>query len=345
VAEGRHPVNGPLVAGLCERSGDPSLRADLQALATRVKASPSTPPLPFRLVVAAADRGALEIEEAAALPGGRLLVALGEAGVRLLSARDATLAHFDVPAQRLVVSDHGTRALALARRGEAWLISRLDLASRTCAVWCEAVLAVFADSFDGSTWLVADEGDFLVIDTFTDRLEALWRVPSLPGRVLSIARSPESCAFVVGGLSPSCWRVELPGLVLRDRSDIPPPATVESSRIGVAPDGRVAVLGDTALLLLYQERLEKRIDLKADRSPIREPTRCGECWITVFARHDGLEVELQHQDGREQGTILLQSAERARARGGEEVVTLCDDRGRLLVCDPRSGALARSLRL
>ena len=46
--------------------------------------------------------GAFAVSDAAYLPGGRCVVALGEAGVRLLSRDGRTVAHFDQPATDIV---------------------------------------------------------------------------------------------------------------------------------------------------------------------------------------------------------------------------------------------------
>ncbi|HET8782587.1 MAG TPA: bpX6 domain-containing protein, partial [Pyrinomonadaceae bacterium] len=90
----------------------------------------------FSEAYAAADRGTMPVHDALPLPNGRMLVALGEIGVRLLTRDGRIVTHFDQPAERLVISDNGNRAIALARRGEVWRLSRLDLTEWRCEDWC-----------------------------------------------------------------------------------------------------------------------------------------------------------------------------------------------------------------
>jgi hypothetical protein len=117
-----------------------------------------------------------------------MLVALGEAGARLLRPDGTALAHFDVPAFRLVPSVHGDRALALAPRGELLRVSRLDLSARRAEPWCEARVDAFASSYDGNLWFVSEGHTALGVDALARDWRALWRVTQVGQRVLAVAQ-------------------------------------------------------------------------------------------------------------------------------------------------------------
>src|SRR5262249_31275590 len=116
----RHVVDGDLLRRrLLELADDPALRADqpvIPAPTEPARLAPTTTP-GFEIGWAAADAGALPVHDAAELPDGRLVLALGELGVRIIGRDGRTTAHIDQPAFQLVMSDLGTRALAIAPRG------------------------------------------------------------------------------------------------------------------------------------------------------------------------------------------------------------------------------------
>jgi hypothetical protein len=178
----------------------------------------------FSGVYAAADRGSMAVHDALLLPNGRMLVALGEVGVRLLTREGRTVTHFDQPAERLVISDIGNRAIALARRGEVWRLSRLDLTEWRCEDWCDAHIDAFAPNYDGSLWFVGAKGDFYAIDAQSKGFDALWRVPDAGSKVLSVARFESSCSFLTvsnDGSDLEQWTYRLPLLTLRSRTSPP----------------------------------------------------------------------------------------------------------------------------
>ncbi|HET8780940.1 MAG TPA: hypothetical protein VFM63_00890, partial [Pyrinomonadaceae bacterium] len=173
---------------------------------------------------AAADRGSMPVHDALPLPNGRMLVALGEIGVRLLTRDGRIVTHFDQPAERLVISDNGNRAIALARRGEVWRLSRLDLTEWRCEDWCDAHIDAFATNYDGSLWFVGAKGDFYAIDAHAKDFDALWRVPDAGSNVLSVARFESSCSFLTvanDGSDLEQWIYRLPLLTLRSRTSPP----------------------------------------------------------------------------------------------------------------------------
>jgi hypothetical protein len=148
-----------------------------------------------------------------ALPEGRMLVALGELGARLLTADGRCVAHFDVPAFGLVLSVNQDRALALAPRGQLKRVSRLDLGRRTARPWCEVRVDVWAPEYDGDLWFVAVEDTVLAVDALAEGFRALWRVADVGGPVRAVAVGANALSFatVQADGNVERWFYTLPG--------------------------------------------------------------------------------------------------------------------------------------
>jgi hypothetical protein len=129
------------------------------------------------------------------LSKGRYVVAKGDAGVFLYSRIQELLHHFDVPADRLVVSDHGDRILAVAARGEISTVAQLDLATRRARHWRNLELSQFAPTFDGSTWYVA-KGSFVhALDLQSNMERSLWRSGSAAAAISALSRDTTHLSF------------------------------------------------------------------------------------------------------------------------------------------------------
>lgn len=307
--DGARPRSWELLRRLCDRSPKGTEESVLAVEIARIpKPQPveaGAGPVPDALVeIGAADRGNAAIYDVALLPAGRLLVALGEVGVRLLDGDGRCLAHFDEPAHRLVTSDSGARATALAWRSPEellpsapppaalatslsapstpglWRLARLDLVTRSSAAWTEAHLQAFAGSDDGSTWLVAQEGVLLVIDLLEkEGLKSLWRLPNLPGQVHWIERDDRRCLMdvvSVEGDERARWSLELPSYVLRERTPF-------------------------------------------DEVPVDETAQQAEAVFQATFLHDGVEVGWRHQGAQilvwdEHGRIVVRHIESGEVR-------------------------------
>jgi hypothetical protein len=173
------------------------------------------------------DTGTRALHDAVAL-GSRFVVALGEAGVALVDARGRVVAHFDQPAETLVIAQDSVRVLTLARRGEALRIGRIDLASRRSDHWGEVRATAYARRFDGQVWAVAsahrsgDGAELLLLDACDERPAILRQLPLplLPHG--DIAFDDRHC-YIVGaprGGLPEQLRYELPSFTLRSRSPV-----------------------------------------------------------------------------------------------------------------------------
>ncbi|MCX4246148.1 bpX6 domain-containing protein [Paraliomyxa miuraensis] len=236
---------------LLEQLGDRLLHVD----ATRARATPKPPtPTPRTPIFEAHERGLTPVHDAVLLPNGRLLLALGDAGMRLCDARGRTLRAYEHPASRLVLADNGTRALGLIQRGETWTLRRIELCSGRAEVWCDARILHPASSYDGAAWFVADHQGMAVIlvDTQAPGLDALWRV-SLPSgtTIVALERSSSHMGLVTHHAAPGAmlfeiWTYELTtnGPVLRQRRDVEIPMTTRAlalasdpPRCSLAPSG------------------------------------------------------------------------------------------------------------
>ncbi|HYL97543.1 MAG TPA: bpX6 domain-containing protein, partial [Blastocatellia bacterium] len=209
---------------LTEFVGDHTLRADAPPNTAYKAAWLESLTLPLKFELEAGDVGVSRIEDLVYLPDGKLAIALGESGLVLLNRAGKIVARFDEPAYKLVQSDSGNRSIVMAARGEVWRLSRVDFRTRTIEPWTEARIDCFADSYDGSVWFIAADGDFYSIDATAKRFDSLWRIPEVvveDHRVTSIARTPSSCAFVATeDFSESVWRYSLPSMRLVSKSQV-----------------------------------------------------------------------------------------------------------------------------
>ncbi len=319
---------------------------------------------------AAADRGSLPVRDAALLPNGRMLVALGEIGVKLLTRDGRTVTHFDQPAEKLVISDNGDRAIALSRRGEVWRLSRLDLIAWRGEDWCDAHIDAFAPDYDGSLWFLGSKGDFYAIDAHAKNFEALWRVPEAGSKVLSVARSESSCGFLTAADdSPDLvqWIYQLPSLFLRSRLSAPelPDLIPMKQCATLSPEG---VYVDQSLYCEVDSSQPEEIDLKPLASlslrvsegqlpkfelfvgnescePLT-PEIFGKRIVSSVLAEDVLRVrllELQSKDFTAQ--LFLSGANQVATRLAEHTLTVADDLGRVIVVDLRRNCTIRNLRI
>jgi serine/threonine protein phosphatase PrpC len=176
-----------------------------------------------------ADCGALAIHDAARLPDGRIVVALGEIGARLLSPSGKTLAEFGEPAHHLVVSTHGDRAILVAARGDAWRLAKVDLAGKRVRAWCDARIDRFVPSFDGARLFCSRGRRVFAVDAISDGWDALWDVTVDGGDVTQLSLDPSELRVVVsaGPGDHVVWRYDLEAMTLRAKA-----AATEPPRFG-----------------------------------------------------------------------------------------------------------------
>ncbi|MBL8952751.1 MAG: hypothetical protein JNK82_18365, partial [Myxococcaceae bacterium] len=326
---------------LLELAADGALKADLPPDGSpAVRLAARGPPL--RIDVEPWDRGALPVPDAALLPDGRMLLALRDAGARLVARDGRTVAHFDVPTDHLVPYDSGGAALCLSRRGEVFAVSRVNLLERTVETLPPLRLQFFCDGTDGSMWFVTDGSALCGLDLQNPRLPALWRVP-MPVAVAAPQRSALSLGVVV---SPAIdelewWRYELPSLTLRARHRID------------APNGPARVLADGAMCItqggvawLQQVTGSNRRQLTGlANGAVADVQGAGE-WLSLVTRGEhhnrwslcdvgGVTVRFVAQLPRQSSHVRMRP----------DVAVYSDADGRVLAVDLATGRLMRDLRV
>jgi hypothetical protein len=339
-----------LLDALVRAADDGPLAADLPALAAVEAPSLARRAEPLRVVLARRAPGAVAALDAAALPDGRTLVALGEAGARLLSREGKTVASFDQPAHALVVSHAGDRAIALAPRGRAVRLARIDVAGRRAQAWCDARVRAWADDFDGAAWVVTDDASVSLIDTTTDGWSALQRIDGLYDEdpPTSVRKSGAVAWVLTGGFGFGVQRFDLPGLVLRASRAISLPEGI-AAEAAAGSQGRAAFV-----VLLLAPGAPPRAELQVidgDAVLLRRPWPIGdtdrkgwgrrlahsEQWLAAV---DGGDVVLfDALELRERLRLVLEGASRTCIRLDAERLCVADDVGRVVTVDLASGAV------
>jgi hypothetical protein len=369
-----HPMQPNQFKTLLEFSGDNALRTDVPAFPVIQSDASKRAHETLRLKFSAIDCGSTPLADASLLNDGRL-VALGEAGVKLLTRDGRTVAHFDQPATRLVMSDHGDRALALAPRGEVWRLARLDLLARRSEDWCEARIDAFAPDYDGTLWFLGAQGDFYAIDATAKNFDALWRVPEAGRAVVGVARSSSTCRFLtVNSEGLEKWVYKLPLLTLRNRttmSILPGKVICFDLRVALS-DGGVFVdqslycstgetpapggdenvesvikpLPELQLRQFDSDAVKRTFVIGNENSLPGQPEVNGQLAVSPAYDSGGARVLLfDLEDGQVRAEIILAGAGHVSTRLTEKTLTLADDCGRLLVLDLQRNCLIRNLRI
>jgi hypothetical protein len=325
---------------------DPALAYDL----------PTPPPPPSRVprdhTIHASDRGTTSVLDVAPLPRARVVLALGEAGCRIVGRDGRWIHHFDEPTDALVMHDAGTRALAVARRAGGVRLSRVDMVDGRAERWFDAPVTRFTTSYDGSFWFVAEGTRVLALDPLADRPTVLWSVDT-GGEVTHLARTPAQLTVGVGGAVHQIWRYALPSLRLVERADRAADAwprtwVGDGALLDTAPvrpgEGNSGLL---PIRIDLSGRLEQRLLAVplggVGRTPIAalwRPTLTAvsirtEVGVTTLLHHG-----LSHRTLR----IDQAGARAATLRVDPFTVAIGDDLGRALVFDLASEALTRSVR-
>ena len=329
-------------------AGDGALRADVLALPLSAKEPWITRREIWRIEIAARDAGTLPVHDAAFLPNGLTAVALGEAGVRLLSRGGRTVAELDQPAHRLVVSDHGDRAIALARRGDTWRLARLDLLARRAETWCEARLEAFAPDYDGALWFVVGSDGLVAVETAAAGFDGPWGVSRLPSRALAVARSSTHCSLTFGGEAHEVWTYELPSLTLRRRDTVAPPAEHRRSHpVAISAEGTLAEAPGGAGRTVFHVHGDSSVEvpLSGPGKP-GEPAVAGDWAALPILTSEAVLVRLIHlPSAAVRAEVALDRAARVTLRLTAQSLTLADDRGRVMVLDLENGQVRRDFRV
>jgi hypothetical protein len=319
--------------GLLRQAADGSLRADLPSL-PRGRSSAR-----WDYSIAANDRGTLAIHDVARLPSGDFLLALGELGIKWVRCNGRTVTRFDVPAHRIVLSDHGDRALALAVRGETARVARIDVLRRRAEPWTDLTLIGCARDFDGATWFVAEPDGVAALDVEGDRPLARWRVDRLGGPAIRLARDARTMRFVVFSASGfEAWTYQLPSLTLRARracDGVPIGLALGSETIATTASVDIVLSDGTSTSVLSTDGHEPA-GLSFDES-WRVASIVGANGKDFFAYRGNERTPSR--------TASLVGAETSTYRVANGVLTAADDRGRLIAIHLETGGLIANLRI
>ncbi|MFD5465083.1 bpX6 domain-containing protein [Kitasatospora sp. NPDC127059] len=299
------------------KRADPLVAADLPKPRRTVPGSGGA------LAVTAADRpGTLPVLDAARLDSGLLLVACGHAGVRLLGPDGRARARWDVPAEQLVLADHGGTALLVSRYGAVREVFRLDLATRRVARWTALRVREVVPSYDGRHLLTVDEDGIAVLDTRAARPTVVHRELGGDQRTVGrISRTAASCAAVVRTRAgrhtvelTELWRWDQPDWELRARDQAELDAA-DSDRVALA-DGRLLSVrpgeapGASVLAWTGRGRAEQTVTAPSSVTP--PPVRLsadGTHWAFTEHTEDGLRATVGGPSGAAFTAVLPAASE------------------------------------
>ncbi len=326
VDAGRHGLGGP-PEPLIRVLDDPVLRHDISGLTSpRTRAPPPRSPIIDRH-----ERGLVALEDAVLLPSGRYLLALGEAGMRLVDARGKTLRGYEHPAFDLVMADSGAQVIALYRRGQTWTLRRVDLATGRAEVWCDARFDRFARSYDGAGWYLTSGDALVLVDAQGPGFEALWRVGGLPSPPAALARSRTHLSLVLappGRALVEVWTYELTdsGPALRERRPVELPRAVGAD-LHLSVEARGTLLGhDQSTVFVFRpDGVNAQARMTLGDAIV---TRSDDA-LLVRANAQGM---LLHRLPYE---TLVPDSPMLDLRGTHSISTHDDPRGRTIVADDR----------
>jgi hypothetical protein len=331
----------------------PALEADLPALTPKPQPALFDRTEPLEIRIEGGDTGTVPIVDAAYLPDGRTLAALGEAGVLLLSHDGRILHRFELPATSLVIGKTGARAIALAHRDDSQRVHVLDLGTRKTTDWGELSLLCWETALSEGTWRVARQGQLLTLDTLSPTPKALTITET---KEPTLALSPGSGVLSLDDGRFVLWTEATP----TRRQEIPfSGGTFELTDQSVYwlqtdDDEELSLFGEPAVVLYGQTGPLHRscvIGEPGDTPAGLAATRLGVNELTLSALRDPLGITALVCFSTAKGLrgpvlqLRLSGAERVRLRATPKALTLADSQGRILVIHPVTGQLVRDLRV
>lgn len=252
--------------------------------------------------------GHTPLYDALSLGDGRMLVAMGQAGLTVLARGGAVSQRFAQPVYDLI---QGERQLLRSGHNLSWF------EGNQVRFWCQAALDGWADEHDGYHWLVWLDRQLFQIDLLSPEWRALQSL-ELAARPLDASLGVDTVGLDLGF---ELHILRLPQLDSRGRFPIPSGPQLCTSRL-VEP------------FQIHGERLHFRglqLHLEGKDPQIRE--RGGFCLIqSAYAQ--GQELLVFPLDNPSlQFSLKLPGADRLKVRVQGWMLILCDNRGRLLVAD------------
>lgn len=334
---------------LVSLSRDAPLREDVPTWPTFARVPLASRPAAWKRTITAADTGPRAVYDAVALRDGGVLLALGEAGASLRDRDGRERARLDEPTHRIVWCDHENSALLLGARGTSWRVARLDVARATSSPWGECTLDCFAQDYDGDSWVVGQEGEVLALDATAGEMRAMagpGRTPRTDhARVRCVGRDRTGVAAVRVLSVIERWRWSLPGWVLQEKP-LEPLSPTDRVAVAVHPTGITARSSASGAVEVDRGKSLPLVELPHPAGTQSEVTHLMSERVVVVQRSPEAVTVLLWSllMGRSLAELRLEGATAARARIYGEVLTACDDRGRVLSLDLRSGTVLLDLR-
>ncbi|OCG18263.1 bpX6 domain-containing protein [Gilliamella sp. WF3-4] len=209
------------IAKLIELTQDKSLKIDMpNSSLTLARHKPLLESNRLLLYICP-EAGYRSIYHMAVLTDNNYLLALGEAGIIKVDRQGKQLAHFMIPAERLVISHNRLQVLALVKRNNYYRIHKLDLST---GKFIDLGVVQFQQchwTFDGINWTIVNNNCIEVIN-IGNTLAVVWRVDLSPNSVLQIAIKDHQEAILTVNPENCCeaFYYSIPERRLINRRDI-----------------------------------------------------------------------------------------------------------------------------
>lgn len=342
---------------LVEMTGDYTLRTDLPKLSENFSKKESET---LVLEIEENDRGANYIYDACLLPDGKIAVAFGEAGVKIISKNGKTIAHFDHPTQQFILSDSGTKVIGLAFRNNIYRLTKFDFVQRKAVYWCDALFGAFAPTFDGNLWFIGQTDELFAVDTNAKNFEAVWRVSEIGGNVVQVSRAKNRLMLLVhfAGKGFERWWYELPSLVLRSRNQAKGwyETENENQRLGIVNSHvtySIAVKFEVDLaqkakygIEIYEHETRVfKFELPSDTIGLSTAKIVDKNYVLTRQTENETIVTLYKIPGVKVFEVYLKGVKIAFTELGEKLLTVTDEFGRVIIFDHADNVLRKNIRL
>lgn len=312
---------------------------------------------PLKLAIAANDKGSTQVYDACLLPDGKVALALGEAGVKIISKNGKTIAHFDQPTEKFIVSDLGTKAICMANRGDVWRLAKIDFVERKASYWCDATFTHFTQTFDGNLWFIALKDEIYAIDTNAKNFESVWRVSEIGGQIVEISRSKNKLMLlIINDKGIEKWWYDLPGFTLRSRNEqkflemenenqaLYSLSSFVAYSVVTIDEKREDSTSWLAKIYDYDRQIAK-FEFSAQTLRLGTPQVVENKYIINQETENGLVVNLYETPKSEIAKVLMAKNTSASIRLDEKFLTITDVFGRVIIFDHQEKILRKNVRV
>lgn len=300
------------------------------------------------------DTGMRPVFDFALLPNGRSLYAMGEAGVELRK-RQRVIKRFEAPAERLVLSDNGARAIALAPRDQRTRATLLHLDSVRAIDLGDIELSHYCDTYDGSEWFITQDRQVLALAVGAASLKVSWQAADLGQHsIQGIARHATSLWLLIADHELQVWRYEVPAMLLRARDTLQLSPNCERVTMLSYGDLLAAVTAEQSGAQQPRAHTSRTLLQRASNTrqwrelPVQMPHSvavCGQTLAIVTEVAEGFCVRGSDEAGvREKFKLVLHGSRDLNLRAYNQSFHFCDSMGRCVAIDPKTGRILQNLR-